>query len=238
MIEINLLPGSGKKSKGRGASAGMGAALSGVAAKVKDPHLIAAVAASAIAVLVIGGLYWRQEQATSQLAEVEQQAVQDSTRYAAILGEKRQAEARRDSVLKQLDVIRAIDNNRFVWPHLMDEVSRVLPAYTWLTSMTQSSPMPMPGVAADTAAKKDSSEAPAPPPAMKFRLVGNTVDIQALTRFMKDLESSAFVQNVVLDRSSLAMVEGKEVTEFQLSAEYQTPDSTAIRRQPIALSVR
>lgn len=238
MIEINLLPGSGKKSKGRGASAGMGSALSGVAAKVKDPHLIAAVAASAIAVLAIGGLYWRQEQAATQLAELEQQAVQDSTRYAAILGEKRQAEARRDSVLKQLDVIRAIDNNRFVWPHLMDEVSRVLPAYTWLTSMTQSSPMPMPGVATDTAAKKDSSDTPAPPPAMKFRLVGNTVDIQALTRFMKDLESSAFVQNVVLDRSSLAMVEGKEVTEFQLSAEYQTPDSTAIRRQPIALSVR
>ena len=241
MIEINLLPGSGKKSKGRGASAGMGAAFSGAAAKVKDPHLLFAVGMVLLAVLAVGGMQWRQGAVATALEEQEQQAVQDSTRYAAILGEKRAAEARRDSVLKQLDVIRAIDNNRFVWPHLMDEISRVLPAYTWLNTIAQTSAMPMPGVASADSGKKEGGdkkdEAP-PPAAMKFRMVGNTVDIQALTRFMKDLEASPFVQNVVLDKSALATVEGKEVTEFQLSAEYQTPDSTAIRRQPIALSVR
>ena len=140
-------------------------------------------------------------------------------------------------MLKQLGIIKAIDNNRFVWPHLMDEVSRVMPPYTWLTTISQSSPMPVPGgLAADSAGKKDSLNVA--PPAMKFRVNGITVDIQALTRFMKDLEASAFVQNVVLDKSTLAVVEGKEVTEFQLTAEYQNPDSSAIRLQPIALSVR
>ena len=29
-----------------------------------------------------------------------------------------------------------IDSDRYVWPHLLDEVSRNLPSYTWLTSLT------------------------------------------------------------------------------------------------------
>lgn len=237
MIEINLLPGAGRKSRGRGAGAGIGATFSNVATKIKDPHLIFGVVSVAVCLMLVGALQWRQQAMAGSLDEAEQSAVQDSTRYAAILGEKRAAESRRDSVLRQLSIIRAIDNNRFVWPHLMDEVSRTLPAYTWLTSMTQTSAMPSPaGIESDSAAKKDSLNVT--PPAMKFRVVGITVDIQALTRFMKDLEGSAFVQNVVLDKSSLAVVDGKEVTEFQLSAEYQAPDSSAIRLQPIALSVR
>ena len=237
MIEINLLPGAGRKARGRGTSAGFGATLSGVVAKVKDPYLIFGVATAAICLALVAAMQWHTTQVASSLDEVEQQAVQDSVKYAAVLGEKRAAEARRDSVLRQLGIIKAIDNNRFVWPHLMDEVSRVMPPYTWLTTMSQTSAIPAPpGVAADSAAKKDSLNVA--PPAMKFRMAGITVDIQALTRFMKDLEASAFVQNVVLDKSSLAVVDGKEVTEFQLTAEYQTPDSSAIRLQPIALSVR
>ena len=237
MIEINLLPGAGRKSRGRGTGASFGATLSGVAAKVKDPHLIFGVVTVAICIALVGAMQWRQTAIASSLDEAEQQAVQDSVKYAAILNEKRAAESRRDSVLRQLGIIKAIDNNRFVWPHLMDEVSRVMPPYTWLTAMTQSSAIPTPAaMQADSASRKDSLNVT--PPAMKFRMTGNTVDIQALTRFMKDLEASAFVQNVVLDKSMLAVVDGKEVTELQLTAEYQTPDSSAIRLQPIALSVR
>jgi Tfp pilus assembly protein PilN len=237
MIEINLLPGAGRKARGRGTGASLGATLSGFAAKVKDPHLIFGVVTVAVCLALVGAMQWRQTAIAANLDEAEQKAVQDSVKYAAILNEKRAAESRRDSVLRQLGIIKAIDNNRFVWPHLMDEVSRVMPPYTWLTTMTQASAIPTPAsLAADSAGKKDSLNVM--PTAMKFRLTGNTVDIQALTRFMKDLEASAFVQNVVLDKSMLAVVDGKEVTEFQLSAEYQTPDSSAIRLQPIALSVR
>jgi Tfp pilus assembly protein PilN len=237
MIEINLLPGAGRKARGRGTGASFGATLSGIAAKVKDPHLIFGVVTVAVCLALVGAMQWRQTAIAANLDEAEQKAVQDSVKYAAILNEKRAAESRRDSVLRQLGIIKAIDNNRFVWPHLMDEVSRVMPPYTWLTAMSQASAIPTPAsLQADSAAKKDSLNVT--PAAMKFRIMGNTVDIQALTRLMKDLEASAFVQNVVLDKSMLAVVDGKEVTEFQLSAEYQTPDSSAIRLQPIALSVR
>ena len=73
---------------------------------------------------------------------------------------------------------------------------------------------------------------------IKFRIVGNTVDIQALTRFMKVLEASPFIENVQLERSSIILVDGKEVTEFALSAAYQTPDPSTIKTVPVSLSVR
>ena len=250
MIEINLLPGAGKKSRGgRSATAGIGSALSGIGAKVKDPYLLFAVGATAAAVLLVGALFVRQESVANSLVEREQQEVQDSTKHAALLNEKRNAESRRDSVLAQLDVIRRIDDNRFVWPHLMDEISRVVPPYTWLTGLDQTSAAVIP-VATDAPPKKgakkparkgakdaEETETAVIPP-MKFKLQGITVDIQALTRFMRDLEASPFVQTVQLDKSALTVVEGKEVTEFTLTGEYQQPDSTATRRQPIALSVR
>ena len=44
----------------------------------------------------------------------------------------------------QIEIIQAIDNNRYVWPHVLDEVSRSLPSYTWLTSMQQTSAAPVP----------------------------------------------------------------------------------------------
>ena len=248
MIEINLLPGAGKKTRGRSAGAGIASALSGFGAKVKDPYLLFAVGTTAAVALLVGAMFMRQESVANSLVEREQQEVQDSTRHAALLNEKRSAEARRDSVLAQLEVIRRIDDNRFVWPHLMDEISRVVPPYTWLTGIDQTSAAVIP-VATDAPPKKgakkpakgakaeeDTESAVIPP--MRFKIQGITVDIQALTRFMRDLEASPFVQTVQLDKSALTVVEGKEVTQFTLTGEYQQPDSTATRRQPIALSVR
>jgi len=242
MIKINLLPGA-KKARGRGAAgavSAVGAYVAAATARIRDPFLGAAVASVVVAALFVGGTYTRQTARASSLAERQETATADSARYAVILRERTSALAQRDSVSRQLSIIRAIDNNRFVWPHVMDEVSRALPPYTWLTSLQQTSAPQLAAQAKtdsaerDTAAKADS----AAPPALKFRLVGNTVDIQALTRFMKDLEASPFVENVALNKSDLALVDGKEVTQFQLDCEYQTPDLAAIRTVPVSLQVR
>ena len=69
-------------------------------------------------------------------------------------------------------------------------------------------------------------------------LVGNTVDIQALTRFMKQLETSAFLENVNLVSSQRANDNGKEVTQFQLDMLYTRPGVADVRRVPLAVSVR
>jgi Tfp pilus assembly protein PilN len=123
----------------------------------------------------------------------------------------------------------------------MDEVSRALPQYTWLVSIKETTPPPAAAAPASADAKDKDKKKPdleEVPQAMKFQIIGNTVDIQALTRFMKLLEASPFIQNVQLNNSALVQTEGKDVTEFTLDAEYQRPDSTAIRTVPLTLQVR
>jgi Tfp pilus assembly protein PilN len=237
MIEINLLPGAGKKSKSRGPGIDLSARIAQLTAGIKDPYLIGAAGAFVVAALGVLGMWLGQAAQQRSANDSFQKALQDSTRYAAVLLEKKQAESQRDSVLRQLNIIKSIDNNRFIWPHIMDEVSSALPAYTWLTSVSQTSAPPAPP-ASEGPKKGEKKDTTQVAELMKFQIIGNTVDIQALTRFMKFLEGSPFIQNVTLQRSTLVIVEGKQVTEFQLNAEYQTPDSTAIKTRPVTLSVR
>jgi hypothetical protein len=76
-------------------------------------------------------------------------------------------------------------------------------------------------------------------PPIGFRIIGHTVDIQALTRFMRFLEASPFIVNVRLEKSTRIIVDNTtEVTEFQLDADYEQPDPAAIRRVPFTLSLR
>ena len=46
------------------------------------------------------------------------------------------------------------------------------------------------------------------------------------------------LETAELVKSEIGPESGKEVTQFHLDAEYQTPDSSAIRTVPIAVSVR
>jgi len=240
MIEINLNPGASRKSKGRGAGFSLSGVVGDANSSIKDPFLIAAVLSLVAAAGTVGTLHLTQSSTASTLAAREEQAVADSTRFAVVLRQRRQAEAKRDSVLKQLAVIKAIDADRFIWPHVMDEVSRALPPYTWLKTLAVSAPQAPPFGTGPAPAPGDTTKPAAPvmPELARFRLVGNTVDIQALTRFMKLLEASPFIQNVQLARSEMAMVEGKEVTEFTLDAQYERPDSSMIVTAPVSLSVR
>jgi Tfp pilus assembly protein PilN len=256
MIEINLLPGSGKRARGRSAGAGLSETISGLLAKVKDPYLLSAVASVAVAAAVVALLWLTQSARERSLVEKEQKAVQDSTRYATVVAEKRKAEAQRDSVLRQVNIIRTIDDDRFIWSHIMDEVSRVVPPYTWLTAIAQTSPVVSPAAAPPpvdpkapapkTPAKKPADKEAGAPTVdtavvrrpLEFRIVGQTVDIQAMTRFMRFLETSPFIQNVRLAKSTPMLVDNNQVTEFQLDAEYEVPDPAAIRRVPFTLSGR
>ena len=242
MIEINLLPGSGKKNRSTGFSL---TAIAGKAgSRVKDPFMIAAAVSIVVAVGAVGSLHMAQTARADELTERERKAVQDSTRYVAVLRERNRAEAQRDSVQRQLDIIKSIDNDRFVWAHVMDEVSRALPPYTWLKSIVQTAviappaPPPPPAAAKGEKGKPTPPPAPPAPPALKFQIAGNTVDIQALTRFMKLLESSPFVKNVTIAKAELVALEGKEVQEFLLEAEYERPEESAIATVPVTLSSR
>jgi len=249
MIEINLIPGAGKKARkgGAGPKMNLGASLSGLRDRVRDPWLVGAIASGVIGAAVIGVLWMTQSSRETRLDEELQKAVQDSTRYASVLRERETAEAKRDTVVRSLNMIRAIDDDRYIWPHVMDEVSRSLPPYTWLVSLGFSgvgqaqSPVTTIATVADSTPghrRRKTIATNVVRDTVRIRLVGNTVDIQALTRFMKQLESSTFFENVQLAKSERANDNGKEVTQFQLDMLYSRPGPSDVRRVPLAVSVR
>lgn len=250
MIRINLLPGARRATAG-GLHMDVGAVLASVARQV-DKVVIGAGVAVFVGVTAIGLMTFTQRGRAQELGERERRAVQDSARFAAVLRDRTQAEVSREAVLRQMAIIQSIDDLRYTWPHILEEVSNALPPFTWLTQIVQTSAPPSaamrdtataprrrgaPAATVDSAAARramlDAVRAP-----LRFRIVGNTVDIQALTRFMRDLESSPFIQNVQLSRSDLVMVDQKEVTEFQLNAESAPADTTVITVEPLSVESR
>jgi len=241
MLTINLLP---RKRPRPSAFAQMDAraALLAMVASVRDPLLIGAVALVLVMAGVVSLLHVRQSARYEDVTAQVDRAVRDSTRYSNVLAARRRVSAERDSVTQQLAVIRAIDNTRYQWAHVLDEVSRALPAFTWLTALEQTSTPPVPATADSVQAPPADSAPGARPVAaavpVRFRLVGQTIDIQALTLFMRQLESSPFVQAVTLTRSEIVIVDGKEVTQFELSAESESPPPSELRTAPLVIPVR
>jgi Tfp pilus assembly protein PilN len=250
LLQINLLPGSKKTVRRAG---NLADTLASIGASVRDPWLVGAAGAVVVAFAVVGLLFNAQNARAGELAEQIDRAVRDSTRYAKVLDARRKLTAERDSVNRQLQIIRTIDENRYNWAHILDEISRALPAYTWLTTLEQTSKAPLPpgaetldGVStpqpAAAAAKAKKSAVVRDTidvhPMLSFRVVGQTVDIQALTMFMRQLESSPFIQHVSLTKSEIVLVEGKDVTQFELAADYEVPPPGVVRTSPLIVPVR
>ena len=248
MIEINLLPGAGNKKAARGPSVSFGSFASTLSGRLSDKFMIAAVVGVTVSVGAVAFLYLSQQRKDAVLQERVEKAVADSTRYANFLKDRYHAEAVRDTLLRQVNIIKSIDEDRYVWPHIMDEISRALPQYTWLSMIAlNGTPQGSTNVVALPKTTEDPKnkgkqpkriETSIPLDQVSIRLSGRTVDIQALTRFMKDLEASPFLSNVQLEHSELALDQGKEVTQFQLTVAYSRPDTTVVRRVPLTLSVK
>jgi Tfp pilus assembly protein PilN len=253
-IQVNLLPGA-KKSAGAGASRSINVAAIGssIAAQVRDPWLAGAVGAVVVSAAAVGVLFSTQQATASELEVRLERALRDSTRYANVLEARKKVEAERDSVRRQVDIIKDIDGQRYVWAHLLDEVSAALPSYTWLVTIEQTSKAPTPpgvdtapptpkGRKAAKAKEEEEAKAKANAEPVKqpltFRVVGQTVDMQALTTFMKQLEQSPFIEHVQLVRSEIVVVDGKDVTEFQLDAEYEAPEGDLLSTEPLVIPVR
>lgn len=229
MIEINLLPGARAKSRGGARGIDIAALLGFAKQLITDPWLAVAIGGILLGGTTTGAMAFVQQRVESRLAELVGTAQADSSRYREVVDQVQIAQAKRDSVLSQMSIIAAVDGQRFVWAHVLDEVSRALPTYTWLKSIA-------PSGAATALSAEQIAAGEAPP--LGIRVIGVTVNIQALTIFMKQLEDSPFLTNVTLAVSAVAQVEGKEVTEFTLDMAYETPDPALLQSIPLKFTVR
>ncbi len=240
MITVNLRPDL-KRKRARSPLQGVMESVRGVGTKVKDPLLLASVAAW---VGVIGWLGYIVVGTTRELNALEPKLEQtrvEHKRFKAFLVEKRHQETIRDSLVAQIGVIRTVDGDRYVWPHLLDEVTKALPAYTWLVDMGHAAPAvaPVTQVAPAADAKKDTTAAaPFVSPPVIFNVNGRTVDIQAYTRFLRQLEASPWITEVTPVSAQTVVEKERPVTAFTIRATYRQADSAYIRTVPLSESVR
>jgi len=236
MIEINLLPGL--KRKAAGGSKLKVPDFRAVLANVKDPWLLGAIGVSLVA---IGGNLALYTVNTARLSHLETVLVgvqQEKRRYDAVAAQKRQAERARDSLAAELAIIRSIDADRFIWPHLLDEITKALPQYTWVTQIQNLSAapaaLPTTGTTTGTTPAADAGA----PSDVRVSVDGRTVDIQAYTTFLRQLAASPWITDVTATRATTVIEQDRPVTEFNITLRYKRADSLYIRTVPLVESVR
>jgi Tfp pilus assembly protein PilN len=241
MITVNLRPDL-KRKRARPPLQGALEGVRGLASKIKDPVLLVAIL---IWVGVGGWLGYVAVTTSRELASLEPQLEQtraEHRRFRAFLAEKRHQETIRDSLVSQICIIRTVDGDRYVWPHLLNEVTKALPAYTWLVDMGGSAPPPPPPgapqpVAAKSATDTTKSEG-ASVPAIQFTVNGRTVDIQAYTRFLRQLEASPWITDVTPVSANTIVEKERPVTAFVIRGTYRQADSAYLHTVPLSQSVR
>ncbi len=237
MIEINLLPGKKKKAPGAGMKLSM-PDFKGLIAQVKDPWLLGAIAAW----VVVGGggaLLFITDRARLAAAETRLENVRtEKRRYDIVIAQKRQAESVRDSLLSEITVIRNIDADRYIWPHVLDQATKALPPYTWITRVGAVGAVIQPG----------TSQAGGPAPFIpedssgltnvRVNIEGRTVDIQAYTTFLRQLAASPWFTDVTPASSETKIEADRPVTAFNVTVRYRVADSVYIRTVPLVQSLR
>lgn len=236
MITINLRPGQKRKTSGNPMAA-VRAQIQAAGARVKDPLLVLAIACW---VGVIGWLGWTYTSSARELGHLRpavEQAQAEHRRFETFIKAKRRQEAIRDSLVSQISVIRTVDGDRYVWPHILDEVAKALPSYTWLVDigLNGSATVTNPAAAAAAAADSTSDSTAA---VLNFQLSGRTIDIQAYTRFLRQLEASPWISNVTPVSAQTVIENEHPVTAFVIRADFQRADSAYIRTVPLSQSVR
>jgi Tfp pilus assembly protein PilN len=119
MIRINLLPGPQKKRRG-GAGVSFASATE-LLAKIKNPLMLGVAGAWVAGLVVIGGLWVLQSRQLAVLREDKARIGAEARRYTTLILEKRRAEGLRDSLVAEIQAIRIIDGERYVWPHILED---------------------------------------------------------------------------------------------------------------------
>ncbi len=225
MISINLRPGAKRAATGP-SMAGVGERLKGLGASVKDPLRAAAML---VVVLVAVGILWgfigTSVQANRLRPELDT-AQEEYRQFRTLLGQIRREERIRDSVVTELVTLRQVDQDRFVWPHILEDVTQALPPGTWLVGISPVSD-------AASSAQVDSLGNFVSPP-LAFEITGRTMDIQGFTRFMRQLEDSPWLSGVTAVSATTLVESNRPVTAFVIRAAFVQADSVYVRRVPVA----
>jgi Tfp pilus assembly protein PilN len=219
MIEVNLHPAAEKKGRGgRGGFSGIDfempefGGFSPAETFRSEPHRAIFMVAVVVVPLAAGLLWFMQSSRADDLETRLEEARQDSVRLADLRELSDSLTARRREIRDRVELVRSLDDNRFVWPHLLDEVARALPQQAWLRGL------------------KQQGEAPD----LQMQIMGTAARPLIITEFVRNLERSPFVGDVQIVGSNRQMSDGVSTQSFVLSVTYSPPPESAVRRAAAA----
>ncbi len=199
MIKINLIAEK-KQAKGKTSSISSGPAFGGA----QNLILVLVVL---LGVGVAGGWWWSL---TAEKAEWERKHVEadkELERLAEIRKKGEEYKRQKELLQRKITLITDLKKQQDVPVHILDQVSKNLPDFLWLESMS---------------AKNNA-----------INITGKATNYNAVSNFYDNLNDAGFFKDVALGRTS----QGKESVAFSLSAKFirspsNAPEAEAKKQSP------
>jgi Tfp pilus assembly protein PilN len=192
MIKINLLA-ERKPAKASKASPGIQPEAAGTGRN------ILLVGVLVIGVLVAGGWWWTLDREIDGLHVKLQDADKELLRLEAAIKKSEEYEAQRDLLARKISLITNLKKQQDVPVHILDQVSRNLPDFLWLESMTANR--------------------------SKITISGKATTYAAVSNFYTNLTDSGHFANVALGRT----FEVPAGVSFSLTCSFATPGVTVAK---------
>lgn len=193
MLKINLLPPEKRKRLKKTKPASKKAmAMPSLKFDFKfDPWVVVPAALAVVLVLFIAGsFFWLGHQEKSIRTRRDTNRI-ELNRLKQVMLKIDRLKMQTVQVEERMEVVLKVDRNRFLWPRILDEISGALPRYTWLESISETSPFPQ----------------------LIVRLEGTTMNNLSLSRFLRNLEMVSMLSSVKLI-SSAERVQGNFSTQY------------------------
>ena len=194
MIRINLLAVERERTKKRGAAGGP---------FMSSAHRVT-MAASLILLgtaLLIGWWFWSLRQQSVRLDADIAKAELETQQLRSVLVQVQKFEARKAQLQQRVSIIEQLRKGQAAPVHVLDEISKSVPEYLWLTDLTQTG--------------------------SDFALAGMTTSMSAVSDFIANLEGTKWFRKPVEIVDSQMQTDAKagDLIRFQLKAQFQDPSA-------------
>jgi Tfp pilus assembly protein PilN len=129
----------------------------------------------------------------------------------------------KDKLLQRMSAIESLDKNRTVWVRILEDLSRRVPDYMWL-SLLREEPTLLTAVS-DSTADSSSVSAMGEKPTKRLTIEGNSYSLNSLASFMIQLMGSQYFKNMDLEYVKREDTKNRKTFAFQLVGDlYYAPE--------------